>query len=114
MREKMPVVNRQAGQRFQRAEIELLAHRLAGIVRPGADERREIFDFHNGVLGKQKFAKLPHVDPSIRGLTERPVVEIETVDIDVCCDECLQTCKSRPEGGFAPGHRSDRGDMSNI
>jgi hypothetical protein len=71
--------------------------RLVRIIRPGAHQRRKVFNFSDGVLGKQQLAKLADVDPTIRGLLEGSVVEIEPVDINVREDIRLQKCKSRPE-----------------
>jgi hypothetical protein len=53
MGQKMPVVDRHAGQRLHRLEVELLPHRLVRVVRTGADTGGEVFDFHDGVFRKQ-------------------------------------------------------------
>ena len=76
--------------------------RLVRIIRPGAHQRRKVFNFSDGVLGKQQLAKLADVDPTIRGLLEGSVVEIEPVDINVREDIRLQKCKSRPEAASRP------------
>ena len=53
MAQEVPEMDGDARQRAQRPQVELLAHRLVGVVRPGADQRSEIFDFGDGVFRKQ-------------------------------------------------------------
>jgi hypothetical protein len=77
----------------------------------GSGASRKVFNFSDGVLGKQQLAKLADVDPPIRGLLEGSVVEIEPVDINVRDDICLQKCKSRPKAASRPATEATRGDM---
>jgi hypothetical protein len=83
----MAEMYRYARQRSERAQIELLSHRLVGIVRPGTDQRGKIFDFDKGIFWEQQLAEPANIDPPIRSLLQSAVVEIEPVDIDVRSDE---------------------------
>ena len=105
---------RHTRQGSQRAQIELLPRRLVRIIRPGAHQRRKVFNFSDGVLGKQQLAKLADVDPPIRGLLEGSVVEIEPVDINVRDDIRLQKCKSRPKAASRPATEATGGICSNL
>jgi hypothetical protein len=72
-----------AGYSAQRAQVELLAHRLVRVVRARTYQRGEVFDFNDGIFRQQKLAELAGIDPTVRGLPECAVVEVEAVDIDV-------------------------------
>ena len=111
MAQEVAEMDRDAGHGTESAQIKLLPRRLVRIVRPGGHQCREVFDFRDGVFWKEQLAKLADVDPPIGGLFQGSVVEIEAVNINVRDYTRLQKCKSRLGGGFAPGHRSDRGDI---
>jgi hypothetical protein len=64
--------------------------------------RREIFDLFDGVMGQQKLAEPPQVEPAMASAAQCAIVEIEAVDIDVCCYAGLQTCRSRPKAASRP------------
>src|SRR5260370_7739665 len=102
MTKEVAQMYRHTRQGSQRAQIELLPRRLVRIIRPGAHQRRKVFNFSNGVLGKQQLAKLADVDPTIRGLLEGSVVEIKPFDLNVPADILLQKCKLRPKPASRP------------
>jgi hypothetical protein len=62
MTKEVAQMYRHTRQGSQRAQIELLPRRLVRIIRPGAHQRRKVFNFSDGVLGKQQLAKLADVD----------------------------------------------------
>lgn len=88
--------------------VGLLPLRLLRIVRPGLYQGREIADSIDLILREQQPTKLAEVQPLIRRFPNSAVVQIEAVDINV--DSHLPLEKQKPpEGGFAPGRRSNRG-----
>ena len=74
--------------------VQLLPCRLIRVAGPRGHQRRVIFDFGDGVPGRQQLAEPAHVEPLVGRFAERSVVQIEAVYIDVCGCTGLQTCKS--------------------
>jgi hypothetical protein len=94
-------------------QIELLSHRLIRVSWTRGHEGGEVFDLNYRACRKQKLAKLLEIEPAMSSIAQSPIVEVEAVNIYICGQSALKRkCRSRPSrGGFAPGHRSDRGDI---
>jgi hypothetical protein len=105
----MPQVDGKPGQGPKRSEIELLPYCLIRIARARRHQGGEIFDFPDRVSREQQLAERPQVDPLIAGFAKRSVVEVEAVNINVCCYTGLQTCKSRPEAASRPATEATGG-----
>ena len=89
--------------------VSMLAPWLLWIVRPGLYQGSEIADSIDFVLTvEESAAEFPEVQPLVRGPRDRAVVEIKPIDINVDSHLPRHTQKP-PEGGFAPGRRSNRG-----
>ena len=89
----------------------MLTDRLVRIARTRRDQGGEIFDLDDLVFGKKKCAELIDIEPSMGRLSQCAVVEIESVDLDDRDQVHPLEMQKPPRGGFAPGHRSGRGDV---
>lgn len=83
----MPVVDRQVGNGLQCTEIRLLALRLGGITGPTAHASGEVANPIDLVPGQQELSQSAKVQPTIRRVPQRAVVEVEAVNVDVGADD---------------------------
>lgn len=83
MRQEVTEMNGDAGQRFQRPQVELLSYRLVRIIRSGRHQGGEILDLVNRVFWQQEPAERFEIEPAVRSSAQCAVVQIEAVDIDV-------------------------------
>ena len=102
MNQKMAKMNGNIWYRCQGSQIELLAQRLRQITRSGRHKSREIFDFLNRTAWQQKLKQRIQIDPAIGCFTKCPVIEIESIYIDVCSQNTLQKCRSHPKVASRP------------
>ena len=105
----------EAWQGRQRPQVHLLTLRLTGIVGARIEERGEVADPVDGVLGEESLGESAKVQPLERSTSDGTVVEVETVDVEVR-DQSLLPYKDRdhPGGRSRPCRRSDRGGNKNI
>ena len=84
-----------------------LTERLVGVVRARLDFRGKVFDPPNVVFWQQKAAHLRHIQPFIGCALDTSIVEVETVNVDVCFHKSLntETAVRRPRTGFANYYR---------
>lgn len=71
------------GQGSQRSQEDLLPLTLLRVVRPWRNKRREVADARDVVSGEQEFAHPVEVEPFVGRVSDRSVVEVEPVDVDV-------------------------------
>jgi hypothetical protein len=75
--EVVAVVDRQPGDRLQRAQVDLLPLGRVRVVRSGADSGGEVADPVNRVLGQQPRAEGAEIEPAVRRSFQAAVVELE-------------------------------------
>jgi hypothetical protein len=115
-------------------EVGLLPHCGVWLRRAGSNPRREVLDALHIVLREKHTAESRKIKPPMRRSLESPVVQVEAVDVDPgsrlrrsqaggCTAglggrdgqggaECGTQKKQRPpEGGLAPGRRSEPGGL---
>src|SRR5213075_1057479 len=93
-------------------KVELLAHCLVRITRPRGNPSRVILNIDNLIVGEQQFAEPTQVEPLVRALAKRAVVEIKAVYINVGPYRNLRICKSRPEAASRPAAEATGGICS--
>ena len=80
----MTSVDTETGDRLQSADIRLLALRFLWIIGCRLNICSEISDTSNFILREHHAAQLVHVEPLIRRALHTTVIEVETIDVDVC------------------------------
>ena len=128
MLQKMTVYDFQVREGAQSAQIDLLASGLSGITRTGRDQRSEIFDLENLVFREQSLRKPGDIQPFVRGVFNRPIVQIETIHVKAsfhlpawlhtlsgfCCKNTLVKKAEAAVGRLAPCSRRKRGDTTIV
>ena len=99
--------NFEIGNGLKGAQEGALTERLVGVVRARLDFRGKVFDPPNVVFWQQKAAHLRHIQPFIGCALDTSIVEVETVNVDVCFHKSLntETAVRRPRTGFANYYR---------
>ena len=88
--------------RAKSAKVPLLAPWLIDVMRQWSDQRGEIADQGELVLGVNKLEQRPDVQPLVSCAFEGTIVEVEPVDV---CDRSQPNppdMQKPPCGGFAP------------
>ena len=84
MGEKSPQNNFKIWNGLQGSQESSLAQRLVRVIRAGFNERSEILDTVYLIAGKKQTSHLPYIKPMIGGIFDTAVIQVETVNVDVC------------------------------
>jgi len=101
-------VNGQIGQCAQGTQVRILSCGCTGVMRRRTHPRREIPDTVDAHIGKQVLAQKRKVKPLVRCTSQRAVVQIESIDVDVC-RHCARKCQSHPSGWPGALHPKTQG-----
>ena len=111
---EMAEMNTEVWQRTESSEVRVLTGRSIRIVRTRTDHRSEIPYTVYGRRRCEATAESIKIKPLVLRASNRSVVEVEPVDIDVDTHCLFRNAKATRGGGSAPCIRRRRGDNSHY
>ena len=112
-RDELSVVNGQIWQGGESSEIVVLSNRGLLIVRQGLDPRSKVPDPVNDFVRQEAVAQYREIKPLVRRLSERPVVEVKSIDVYVRNHYARPKCNGHlNRGGRAPKRPRASGGFS--
>lgn len=97
---EIPPVDELDAERHEGAEVHVLSERLFRVVFARADAGGEVFDREDVlVVAYEGRGQSADVEPFVRGVTKCPMIEVESVYVDVCSflRHCFDSVKSRSQ-----------------